>query len=71
MHRSLRLGGLNDIGIATQGSSRGSRISVDFASATVKHVPTEARKLAPLTLSWHEIPEWQQENKYILSGYRR
>ena len=27
--------------------------------------PTEAR-----TVTWPEIPEWQRDNKYILSGYR-
>lgn len=24
-----------------------------------------------LTLTWNEIPPWQQDNEYILSGYRR
>jgi adiponectin receptor len=24
-----------------------------------------------MTLSWHEIPEWQRDNEYILTGYRR
>lgn len=24
-----------------------------------------------MTLSWHEIPEWQRDNEYILMGYRR
>ncbi|KAM3547408.1 hypothetical protein ARSEF4850_010043 [Beauveria asiatica] len=23
------------------------------------------------TLTWHEASEWQRDNKYILSGYRR
>lgn len=23
------------------------------------------------TLTWKEIPSWQQDNEYILSGYRR
>ena len=23
------------------------------------------------TLTWLEIPEWQKDNEYILSGYRR
>ncbi|OJA17662.1 hypothetical protein AZE42_03012, partial [Rhizopogon vesiculosus] len=23
------------------------------------------------TLSWHEIPEWQRDNEYIRTGYRR
>ena len=23
------------------------------------------------TVTWHDIPEWQQDNKYILSGYRQ
>lgn len=27
---------------------------------------TEAR-----TVTWHQIPEWQRDNKYILSGYRQ
>ena len=24
-----------------------------------------------LTLTWHEIPAWQKDNEYILTGYRR
>lgn len=24
-----------------------------------------------LTLAWNEIPPWQQDNEYILTGYRR
>lgn len=28
-------------------------------------------KLGSLTLSWHEIPPWQQDNEYIITGYRR
>lgn len=24
-----------------------------------------------LTLTWNEIPPWQQDNEYILTGYRR
>ena len=23
------------------------------------------------TLSWHEIPAWQKDNEYVLTGYRR
>ena len=30
----------------------------------------DARK-ASKTLTWREIPEWQRDNEYILSGYRR
>jgi hypothetical protein len=28
-------------------------------------------KAIPRTVRWNELPEWQRDNKYILSGYRR
>ncbi|KAI9569958.1 hemolysin-III related-domain-containing protein [Boletus coccyginus] len=32
--------------------------------------PNVKPKQNSLTLSWNEIPEWQRDNEYILSGYR-
>jgi hypothetical protein len=28
------------------------------------------RVLTPKLLQFHQIPEWQQDNEFILSGYR-
>ena len=40
--------------------------------ANLKSVPSrdESQKSAALTLSWTEIPDWQKDNDYILTGYR-
>jgi adiponectin receptor len=43
------------------GAANGSLLSKQTTS------PDEQR----ITLSWHEIPEWQRDNEYIRTGYRR
>jgi hypothetical protein len=52
------------------------RRAVDTMSDAVSEAVQEGKDLAAeiahsLTLSWHEIQEWQQDNEYIHSGYRR
>ena len=49
-------------------SSAGSRLSHVFDE--VKHVEQEAIDLVK-TLTWHQIEEWQKDNEYIVTGYRR
>ena len=39
--------------------------SVNLVIEKVKEVE------AILTLSWHQLEEWQKDNEYILTGYRR
>jgi adiponectin receptor len=36
-----------------------------------KEVVPDKRRALPLTLSWYEIAEWQRDNEYIMTGYRR
>ena len=55
----------------------------DFAESRVLTVPEDRPDRPPLinpdtpllrhklTLTWQEIPAWQQDNEYILTGYRR
>jgi adiponectin receptor len=33
-------------------------------------MPTTRPKAEARNVTWHEVPEWQQDNKYILNGYR-
>ena len=33
--------------------------------------PDSPRARKKRTLTWQEIPAWQQDNEYILTGYRR
>ena len=33
-------------------------------------MPTTPLKAEARTVTWHEVSEWQRDNKYILSGYR-
>jgi hypothetical protein len=42
-------------------------------SVKVSHqadIPVELKNV-PKTLTWLEIPAWQRDNEYIVSGYRR
>ncbi|KAF9494994.1 HlyIII-domain-containing protein [Pleurotus eryngii] len=41
------------------------------STATVTHLRDVAAEVHKLTLEWLEIPEWQRDNEYILTGYRR
>lgn len=41
---------------------------IDKPDAPPEQEPT---KTSSLTLTWHEIPAWQKDNEYILTGYRR
>ncbi|KAH9899349.1 HlyIII-domain-containing protein [Cubamyces lactineus] len=38
---------------------------------TVSEAHAEPDKLSRKTLTWLEIPDWQKDNEYILTGYRR
>lgn len=42
-----------------------------LASGSTATVTDVAAELHKLTLEWLEIPEWQRDNEYILTGYRR
>ena len=49
-----------------------SRVHSDPDSARLNASPERdpSRTNSP-TVTWHEIPSWQQDNEYILTGYRR
>ncbi len=44
---------------------------VSGSAATVTHLRDVAAEVHKITLEWLEIPEWQRDNEYILTGYRR
>jgi hypothetical protein len=43
----------------------------DSGESTVDMLSPKRNASAKLTLSWLDIPEWQKDNEYILTGYRR
>ncbi|KAF2267975.1 HlyIII-domain-containing protein [Lojkania enalia] len=44
---------------------------MDFAKSAVTTISKSEKKLEEkLTVLWHELPSWQQDNHYIHSGYR-
>ncbi|EPT02308.1 hypothetical protein FOMPIDRAFT_1029386 [Fomitopsis schrenkii] len=61
---------------ASQSNSLRERKTHDLNEADPNAVPgesdaTPAVKHDRRTLTWNEIPAWQRDNEYILSGYRR
>ena len=48
-----------------------SRIHSDPNDKPQIDVPSTTPDPAALTLTWDEIPPWQQDNEYIRTGYRR
>ncbi|KAG9313415.1 hypothetical protein JVU11DRAFT_5734 [Chiua virens] len=45
-------------------------LSVSGNGTTRLNVKPNGTSVRSFTLSWNEIPEWQRDNEYILSGYR-
>ena len=43
---------------------------VQGVDTSTMETPRARPKAAPRTVTWHEISEWQRDNKYILSSYR-
>lgn len=48
------------------------RIPFAKAPSTLERIPIPSSN-TPLfnTVSWHELNDWQRDNEYILTGYRR
>jgi hypothetical protein len=43
---------------------------VQGVNTNTMEMPTTRPKAEARTVTWHEVSEWQRDNKYILSGYR-
>lgn len=48
-----------------------SHIHADPSDKSDAPPERDPSKITGLTLTWHEIPAWQKDNEYILTGYRR
>lgn len=48
-----------------------SRIHADPSDKSEDPPSRNPARTDAVTLTWHEIPAWQKDNEYILTGYRR
>ena len=48
-----------------------SRIHADPNDKVDAPPEQDPAETSSLTLTWNEIPAWQKDNEYILTGYRR